>query len=350
MFLQSIHNYRAIAIISIVMSHTYVYGLENTTGLMSVIKNIISGGTALFVFISGYMFHHVFYKRYQFKSFMKGKIERVIFPYLILATLAIALVYIIKSGFFSPDADYNKIVFFSPEDNTLTTTIKYYLTGRMLTAYWYIPFAVLLFLSSPLHYKFIQLSQRTQIIIIAFSSVASMFIHRSYENINPIQMLFYFTPFYLTGIYLSLYRNSVNKHCGLKGGVFIFLTISLAFYQYTLGHNGNYIKGMFEYGGIDIMFIQKMCLSLGLYFVMETFAFKTKLVDLISDTSFAIFFIHPWVLTTMKRLPFLKHPESTNIPYFLVTCLIVILVSMLISIALNKLLTGKVKSRNIIGY
>lgn len=350
MFLQSIHNYRAIAIIAIVMSHTFVYGLENTTGLASVIKNIISGGTALFVFISGYMFHHVFYKRYKFKTFIKGKIERIIIPYLILATLAVILVYIIKSGFFSPDADYDRIIFFSPDDSVMATTVKYYLTGRMLTAYWYIPFAALLFLASPLHYKFIQLSQRTQIIIIALFSVGSLFIHRSYENVNPIQMLFYFTPFYLTGIYLSLYRESVNKNCGIKGAFFIFCAIALAFYQFTQGHEGNYIKGMFEYNGIDIMFIQKMCLSIGLYFVMETFVFQNKVIDLISDTSFAIFFIHPWVLTTIKRLPFISSPESTNIPYFLVMCLIVILISMLISIALNRLLTGRVKSRNIIGY
>ncbi|WP_028023135.1 acyltransferase [Enterovibrio calviensis] len=350
MFLQSIHNYRAVAIIAIVMSHSYVYGLEDTTGFVTVLKNILTGGTALFVFISGYMFHHIFYKRYKYKSFMKGKFERIIVPYLILTTCAITLVYVIKSGFFSPDADFHRIVFFSPEDSTFATTIKYYLTGRMLTAYWYIPFAVLLFLASPLHFKFIQLPKRTQIILIAIFSAISLFVHRSYENINPIQMLVYFTPFYLVGIYISLYREEVNKHCGMKATVFLIMALALAFYQYVLGHEGSYSKDVFEYGGIDIMFIQKMFLSIGLYFLLETFVFKTKLTDLISDTSFAIFFIHPWVLTTIKRLPFLDHPESTNIPYYLITCFVVIALSVLISIALNKILTGKVKSRYIIGY
>ncbi|NGN98232.1 acyltransferase [Grimontia sp. S25] len=350
MFLQSIHNYRAVAIIAIVMSHSYVYGFEDTTGFVSVLKNILTGGTALFVFISGYMFHHIFYKRYQYKSFMKGKFERIIVPYLILTSLAIPLVYVIKSGFFAPDADYYRIVFFSPDDSAFSTTIKYYLTGRMLTAYWYIPFAILLFLVSPLHFKFIELPKRTQVVLIALFSVISIFLHRSYENINPIQMLVYFTPFYLVGIYISLYREEINKNCGTKASIFLSFALLLAFYQYIQGHEGSYSKSIFEYGGIDIMFIQKMFLSIGLYFLLETFVFKTKLTDLISDTSFAIFFIHPWVLTTIKRLPFLDHPESTNIPYYLVTCFVVIALSMLIAVALNKLLTGKVKSRYIIGY
>ncbi|MDD1792038.1 acyltransferase [Enterovibrio sp. ZSDZ42] len=350
MFLQSIHNYRAVAIIAIVMSHSYVYGLEDTTGIISVIKTILTGCTALFVFISGYMFHHIFYKRFEYKKFMKGKFQRIIVPYLILSTFAIILVYIIKSGFYSSSPEYSGIVFFSPEDSSLSTAIKYYLTGRMLTAYWYIPFAILLFLASPLHFKFIKLSKNTQIFTIAAFSLISVFLHRSYENINPLQMFVYYTPFYLIGIYFSLYREEINKHCTQKGVIFLSAAILLAFYQYTQGHEGSYTKNFFEYGGIDIMFFQKMFLSTGLYFILEAFVFKTKLTDIISDTSFAIFFIHPWVLTTIKRLPFLEHPESTNVPYYLVTCLVVISLSVLISIALNRILTGKIKSRYIIGY
>jgi len=43
-------------------------------------------GTALFVFISGFLFHHIFYSRFNYRAFISRKIKDVLVPYLVLST------------------------------------------------------------------------------------------------------------------------------------------------------------------------------------------------------------------------------------------------------------------------
>ena len=91
-FLPSLEAFRAIAIVCVVAGHSI-----SSTGWVidsiaeKVIANIILGGTNLFVFISGYLFHHVFKNRYTFKGFMQQKAQRVLLPYLFLSVLPILM-------------------------------------------------------------------------------------------------------------------------------------------------------------------------------------------------------------------------------------------------------------------
>ena len=66
----SIDYFRAIAIILIVAGHSYGLSyLHFNSNIEYAIMNLITGNTALFVFISGFMLHHIFYNRYNFKNF-----------------------------------------------------------------------------------------------------------------------------------------------------------------------------------------------------------------------------------------------------------------------------------------
>ncbi|WP_241908557.1 acyltransferase family protein [Enterovibrio norvegicus] len=350
MFLQSISNYRALAIMMIVSVHVYPYGLENTTGYLSVIKNLLSNSTALFVFISGFMFHHVFMRNYNYKKFIKSKLERVFSPYLFLSTLAIALLFITNNGYFSENFYDSDTRFFSSSDSSFITIVKYYLTGRMLTAYWYIPFAILLFVCAPLHRKYGLLSMNKQIAIFLLFSIVSLFVHRSMGNINPFQMLIYFTPFYLLGILFSKNREVLTRNSLSRGLILMALTVLLAIYQYSVGHQGNYIKPLFQYGGVDIMFIQKIFMATSLYYLLDALSFKNKCVDYVSDVSFAIYFLHPWVLTILKRLPFeLQIPTVDVFKYFLVFAFVIIS-SVFIAIFTHKILNSVIRTKYIIGY
>jgi len=86
MFLNSINHFRAIAILAIVAGHCfYLVDASFNTFPERVFCNLLTGGTVLFVFISGFLFHHIFYKRYQFKKFMAGKFKKVLLPYTLLA-------------------------------------------------------------------------------------------------------------------------------------------------------------------------------------------------------------------------------------------------------------------------
>ena len=69
--------------------------------------------------------------------------------------------------------------------------IKYiYITllfiGNALTATWYIPFAMLLFIASPIFIKFIELEDRRQRIIIFLLLIISMIIQRPIRDLTII--------------------------------------------------------------------------------------------------------------------------------------------------------------------
>ncbi|MGS0727939.1 acyltransferase family protein, partial [Shewanella sp. 0m-11] len=61
-FLNSINHFRGIAIIFIVMAHCYrPAGWQIETFADKAWFNLMMNGTVFFVFISGFLFHHVFY-------------------------------------------------------------------------------------------------------------------------------------------------------------------------------------------------------------------------------------------------------------------------------------------------
>ncbi|KGJ94240.1 acyltransferase family protein [Thalassotalea sp. ND16A] len=357
MFLQSIANFRAIAIILIVMGHLYSYGFVSEDQVSSTLKIIITGNTALFVFISGFMFHSVFYSRFEYKRFMINKFKNIIVPYFILATIAVLLLYNTSSGFFSTDVVYEKGILFEGDDSNLVVFIKYFITGKFLMAYWYIPFVILIFFMSNLHYKFINISIKYQILIITLLSVISIFIHRPTANANPLQALVYYTPIYLIGIFTSINADVIKERFGNKLILLLLIVIVIAIVQYYTDHIDNYTKSMFEYGGFDLMFIQKVFLCVYLYLLLEKFSFNYPLVNVISNTSFAIFFIHPWFIMVCGKLYVFLYGEIGESDYYfssLTVYFIMLFATLSFSVAsallVKKLFKNDKRTRYLIGY
>lgn len=83
MYLDYINYFRGFAILLVVLGH-FLYFPESTV-TEKLIKAIIKGGTSPFVFISGFLFHHIFYRRgFDYKKFMKNKLKNVLLPYTIV--------------------------------------------------------------------------------------------------------------------------------------------------------------------------------------------------------------------------------------------------------------------------
>jgi fucose 4-O-acetylase-like acetyltransferase len=81
-----------------VAGHSYNnWNREATSELL--VASIITGGTALFVFISGFFFHNTFYPKFQFKNFLAKKAANIFIPYLLMTTifLIIALTIDLKA-------------------------------------------------------------------------------------------------------------------------------------------------------------------------------------------------------------------------------------------------------------
>lgn len=345
--LNSFNHYRAIAIILIVMGHSiHAAGahLEVETLPSKSLLNIMYGGTSLFVFISGFLFHHVFYRKYQYKNFLVKKIINVMVPYLLLS---FGPVYFMVIGIGSHEP------YFIPAKSGIIheyilPAAKYYISGTSLTGYWYIPFIMVIFALSPFHVKYITLSLRLQLLIIGILSVVSILIHRPVSNINVLQSVIYFTPVYLIGITASANKDTIYEYLKGRELYLLVVVVSLAILQAKSDHIGSYHKRPFDYGGVDLMYCQKIAMCFFMMVWLYRFeSYNNKIVHSIAAMSFCVYFIHPFILWFYIKWGF----DFSNINPVIVTVLLTITI-FIISITIGKLVRAICPkySRFIIGY
>ena len=301
MKLNSFSHFRAIAILIIIAGHSFsVTGLEVNSISDALLKNLIRGGTALFVFISGFMFHHIFYPKYNYGDFLGKKIKNVLVPYLLLGFFPAVLTVLMSKdwhgGYFLPTGPGFFLEYIVP-------MVKYLSSGTFLTAYWYIPFIMLVFITSPLHISYIRLNTKLQIAVILLFSILAVFIHRPVGSILVFQSVIYYIPIYFFGITASIHKESIYRVFKGKEYIFLLVAVGLAFYQASLGDIGNYQKKPLDFAGVDLMFLQKIALCLFFMIFLKRFEqFNNYFVHNVAATSFTAFFIHPFIIVILRRL------------------------------------------------
>lgn len=300
MFLNYINYFRGFAILIVVLGH-FVYANSNSE-IIKLILTIFKGGTGPFVFISGFLFHHIFYRRgFNYKKFMVNKVKNVLLPYTIIIIPALTycvLNYGINSNLY--------------KNHKLLYVLIYYYSGSALFPTWYIPFAMFLFLASPIFIKFIRFSEKQQRVIIGLSLIISMIVQRPVHNmlLNIFQAFLYFFPFYSLGIYVSLYREEVLKKLEKTTKILLVLWIGIILLQFKFNLLDSKHKGLFELNGIDLMVVQKfiMCLLLLVLFVkldrVKNLKFLKKILEQFANYSFGIFFIHGYLLLIRYKFNF----------------------------------------------
>ena len=294
MHLRSFEYFRAVTIVIIVIGHCYdVAGWHLETFADRFLANIISGGTSLFVFISGFLFHHVFYPRFHYRTFVTKKFRNVYLPYLILSVLPVCL------------ALYTRIpyeeFYFGPENTIFDQIIRpvflhYWYGGVMV--YWYIPFIMAMFLISPVFIGFIHLKKKSRIIIVALLTVVSLFMHRPVNNWSVVQSVIYFSPVYMFGILCSMEREWMYEKFKGKDGLIFLTVVFLALLQaIVMKSSGNMQKPPFEFNGVDISLLQKMALCV--FFMVFLHRFEhvdSRLLKQLAASSFSIYFLHGWFI------------------------------------------------------
>ena len=304
MFINSINHYRAIAILFIVAGHTFeISDLKLNSFFENVIGNLINGGTINFVFISGFLFYSIFYKRFKYRHFLKSKMKRILLPYLFLSIVPIIIRLYLVPDFWS-GVNSDGVNFWE----YILSSLKYLITGSHLIAYWYIPFVILLFLMSPLHIKFIQLKLTNQVLFLILLAVVSLFIHRpSFNRVLPFQAihsLMYFTPVYLFGSLCSKYKDDIYRILKNKEMLLLAIVVGLAGSQTYLGYNGTYQHHLNEIDGVvDLMFIQKivMCLFFMVWLNRHE-NYSNIYIDILAKISFPIYFLHGYVLYFIRSV------------------------------------------------
>jgi len=349
MHLNSFDYFRGLAILFIVAGHSCAYWAMESV-YAKVFANLITGGTTFFVFISGFFFHHVFYPKFQYRQFILKKVKYVLLPYTLLSLTGVAcFVFYLDRP---PYAEF----FITDQTNSwyqyIWLYVQYWWTGSILDAYWYIPFIMIIFVLSPLFIKQIQLPIKVQVALFIFLLCISTLVHRPSHNLSPIHSAIYFIPVYMLGIICSIEKVRVFKW--LEGrSVILGLSVVLMSVAQILIYNryGNFHKEtMFSYEGIDMILLQKILMCFFLLSVLQKFENKNiPFLKYIASASFAIYFIHPWILyffdylSVFERFNFLPGALS-----FVVTVPLVIAISLAIA-AIFKLVLAS-KSRFVIGW
>ena len=293
----SLAIFRALAILMVVFSHAGELGAIAIDTLPElVVWNTLSGATTMFIFISGFLFHHAFVSRFRFGEFIEKKLKHLFVPYLLLSCAALAV-----------GCSDVPMESFNGDFGVLKAGAYMLASGRATVAYWFVPFVLTLFTLAPLHAKFVELRLRTQLTIVGALFVIALLIHRPVANVGPVQNLLYYTPTYLLGMMCSQHRAIADPLLARATWPLLAATFGMATLQALLGVSGNYFKPIFEFGGLDLMLLQKVCLCLFLMAFLRRFeTMRSKSIDVLANTSFAIFFLHPIVLEVFVQSPWMK--------------------------------------------
>jgi fucose 4-O-acetylase-like acetyltransferase len=339
MRLVSFDYFRGVAILFIVAGHSFgAWSID--TFSEKVFANIVYSGTALFVFISGFFFHHIFYKDFDMKIFMSKKVKNVLVPYLILST--VGFFYFAMSSESFPFLDR----FISTDGSSSMDYVQLYFsylwTGRIMYAYWYIPFIIYIRLS---------LAVRLTLMLVLLI-ISAFFVHRPILSLSPIHSVMYYIPIYLIGINCSINREQFESFIKGKTLFFGFIVIALAILQsmYFDSRGALSKADIFSYGAVDINIFQKIALCF--FFLSLLHRYENNAIPglkLLASSSFAIYFLHTWVLHITNQY----HPYVLfqNVPQMLVwfgVIIFVVAISLFIAYSIKAVL--KHRSRYLIGW
>lgn len=330
-FLIHIHRLRALAILCIVTVHcTSFFDWTRHPNVQSFLNDAFDNSTILFVFISGFLFHHLS-RSFSYEKYLFTKICNVGLPYVVAATPAI--IYALASG---------DVVSKYPE---LAGHSTLYVGGWLLVnsgahlnyALWFMPVIFIYYFLAPLFRLF---HKHTHLyLLLALLLPLSLFGHRpTYEHGHNFLLALYFLPTYLLGMFFSQFRSEfepfLDKHC-LALGV-LYLTFLLGHYAFS-SHHGKYTVDAFfsfRYGVIDWLFVQQILMSIALYTALKKLDYMDlPVLDYLGEVSFTIYFVHMYVLYLLKHLTHYVHlsANALNFPLLIAiavgtSCLIAFMV------------------------
>jgi surface polysaccharide O-acyltransferase-like enzyme len=356
LYLNNINYFRGVAIVFIVFGHCTGFGItsfyDNTTLLAKEIKFIANGGTTFFVFISGFLLHHIYHGKYYLKSFVNNKIKYVFLPFLFFSSVDI--IYYITRFLISYSllsGNYHIYI-----DKILSLDlIKIYLVGHSEIAIglWYVPFIMVMFSVSGFFMKFADMNLKIQLCTICILIFLSLIIHRSIDGriIGIFQNVIYFTPVYLSGIFMSANRKLFYSKMVGKEFYFLISALIIAIMQVRIGDLVAFKdSNLIGFKIFDLMLLQK--LSLSIFFVLYLRRFeqkKIKILDILASHSFGIFFIHGVFIWLINNIVFkLKISfRSDSIIVYVTSASLVLAISLFTTIVFKRLFP--VRSRVLIG-
>lgn len=290
--LNYINVFRGLAILLIIMGHTMQFG--EAKNIFSIINcEMICGGTALFIFISGFLFQHLSYK-FEYKNYLSKKWQNVIMPYLITSIPGLFFCL------YCPLAYKNSFMGLNP-----FLQIPLHLTiGRVHNIpTWFIPMIVIFFIFSWIFlklenkkvlYKFLPLLFLITIFVprgvaeyestLGLSYSMKYFIYVRYILLNFV----HFLSLYVFGMYCSSKKEIIDVFYNKRFLIFVSMVLVASL--------DVFLQFKFNFSNFTCSKIFLTMLVLGYLKHYDEFILShkktNKTFDFIAKYSFGLFFIH----------------------------------------------------------
>ncbi|PHZ85376.1 acyltransferase family protein [Paremcibacter congregatus] len=331
MFLSHIHNFRALAIIGIICTHSLdAFQWNDNPEVFRLFKSVVDGSSLLFTFISGFLFQYLS-KNFEKEKYWKNKVKNVISPYFFMSIPAlyyftqIEIQDSVEASFYALPT-YQQILYFLG-------------TGRHMAPYWFVPAVTIFFILGP----FLVWAEREGTIykLMPLFIVISFF-HGKGGQLGPLSHAIYMFSIYLAGMYFARHHDrliiTISKyHLILLAATILFSLGQIIYYE--------------EYRNY-FMYLHKLVICpLLIYYLYQTRELFGHTLTKIGHFSFGIFFIHAYILPLLKRIyvKFTDHiemPEGDIISSVGLTLFVLIICVLIVSLS-NKV--GKKYSKLVIG-
>jgi surface polysaccharide O-acyltransferase-like enzyme len=248
-----------------------------------------AGGTWLFLFISGFLFHRLLH-RYEYRPYLLTKFKNVVLPYM---TVVLTATFV--------QAATGTLA----NDDVMIRTVKNLVLGYPVAGpLWFCPMIFLFYLAAPL---FARLARHRGLLlaVTGLSLAFSLVMTRPPVSAGPLINIVYFASAYLFGMACSQEREGVTSWARRLAPVLVVcLMVAAAFGGF--GHYPN--SGVFdlfmapERPFLDTTIIA-MILFIGLMMVLLVQdSPANSLFEWLSPKSFGIFFVHGFITERLDEL------------------------------------------------
>ena len=321
--------YRGFAIIMIVMVHCTTRYLDKENVLYPYILQFFVNSTNIFLFISGFLFEYLLYKKYPYSVFIGKKIRRLIIPYLFWS---IPVIIALLLSLHRSDA-LRYLVW------TLWTGLDH-----LNDAHWYIPFIFIVFLISPL-FAFLQKKKLLYPVVMPIFMFILLTSARAsigwfYGPLNLFQLL----GMFFLGMFVSHYRDFILKYYKFDYlFILIGLLICVAKGYYGFGKTLHIEEAVVAlwHGEITLNWValNKLFFALGFFLLFYRISLRyptIPVLEKLAHYSFAIYFVHLYIANALACFLSMIGAKVGGLIWFLAMSAIVMGASCLVVYILRK--------------
>ncbi len=286
-YLHHLHLLRGIAIILVVGAHcwpAFGWTAGQTAGMLLVFDNV----TVVFMFISGLLFQHLS-ANFSYPRYLRHRFSIVVLPYLIISIPAVLMAVFVAHR----DAVWPWVYRLPAWEEILF----FYATGKHLAPLWFIPMMTLFIVAAPL---FVWIDRRNlyPLLLPVTLLLAVMLGRDSLSGLwNVFGKALFMLPAYLAGMGFSRYREPLEACCDRNR-----LALLAALTLLSLAIIGNLLPAC------DLTILQKLVFAALLLVTVKRLRLPARIEQAlvqIASMSFAIYFVHGYVITA-SRIGYIK--------------------------------------------